>query len=165
MTSPQADSQDRPPQAVAPVHWKVVIDASDPLAQAEFWAAALGYLVEDHSVLIGGLLAAGALPEEQTVQVRGHHAFRDVAAVRHPEDPVQDGTGTGLGRRLLFLRVPEPKQGKNRLHLDLHPGPEAREAEVVRLTELGATFVRRVEEPQGTHVVMRDPEGNELCVA
>ena len=40
--------------------WKIVIDCADPHAQAAFWSAALGYTVEDNSVLIEQLLAAGA---------------------------------------------------------------------------------------------------------
>jgi hypothetical protein len=68
---------------------------------------------------------------------------------------------------LLLQRVPEPKQGKNRLHLDLHPddGP----ATVERLLALGASLVGEVQEEfladHGTRFqVMADPEGNELCV-
>jgi hypothetical protein len=40
----------------------------------------------------------------------------------------------GLGRRILFQAVPEAKQVKNRLHIDLHAGPEQRDAEVRRLS-------------------------------
>ena len=40
------------------LNWKVVIDCADPHAQAAFWAAALGYAVEDNSVLIDRLLNA-----------------------------------------------------------------------------------------------------------
>ncbi|MFC5799447.1 VOC family protein [Streptomyces formicae] len=36
------------------LHWKLVIDAADPLAQADFWAEALGYLSEDNSALGSG---------------------------------------------------------------------------------------------------------------
>lgn len=62
---------------------------------------------------------------------------------------------------LLFLRVPEGKAVKNRLHLDLRP--DDRDAEVARLESLGA---RRVDVGQGdvTWVVLADPEGNEFCV-
>ena len=63
------------------------------------------------------------------------------------------------GPNIWFLRVPEGKTAKNRMHFDLRaPGPVA--AEVVRLEELGATVVRRHE----GHTVMQDPEGNEFCV-
>ena len=63
---------------------------------------------------------------------------------------------------LLFIKVPEPKTSKNRLHLDLRP--EHQFTEVARLEGLGAT---RVDVGQGnnqTWVVMADPEGNEFCV-
>ena len=62
---------------------------------------------------------------------------------------------------LLFIKVPEPKTSKNRLHLDLRP--EHPFTEVARLERLGAT---RVDVGQGnnqTWVVMADPEGNEFC--
>ncbi|MEU9995978.1 VOC family protein [Streptomyces sp. NPDC048370] len=148
-----------------PLHWKVVIDTADPHAQAGFWAAALGYVDEDHSALIGRLLGAGAAPPELTVTLAdGRSAWRDLAAVRHPDDPFEEESGTGLGRRILFQRVPEAKTVKNRLHLDLHPGPEARDAEVTRLESLGASVLRRVSEWGMTWVVMTDPEGNEFCV-
>ncbi|MFK0172360.1 VOC family protein [Streptomyces sp. NPDC090306] len=153
-----------PSPAAAPLHWKLVIDAAAPHAQADFWAAALGYVVEDNSTLVGQLLEQGALPPAAAVEFHGRHAFRDLIAVRHPDDPYDEATGTGLGRRLLFQRVPEPKTAKNRLHLDLHVGAERRTAEVERLEALGAALVRHVREPAGEWVVMTDPEGNEFCV-
>ncbi|MGW6215314.1 VOC family protein [Streptomyces sp. NPDC055109] len=147
-----------------PVHWKLVIDAADPHAQADFWSAALGYTAEDNSALIEQLLGLGALPAEATVDFHGRAAFRDLIAVRHPDDPYDTERGTGLGRRILFQRVPEPKTGKNRLHLDLHPGKGRRDDEVERLRALGAAILRDVKEPSGAWVVMADPEGNEFCV-
>ncbi len=145
------------PALPAPVHWKLVIDAADPHAQADFWAAALHYEVEDNSALVQQLLELGALPAAATVDFHGRPAFRDLIAVRHPDDPYDKERGTGLGRRLLFQRVPEAKTVKNRLHLDLHPGEGRREAEVERLTALGASVLRRVAEQAGTWVVMTDP--------
>ncbi|MYU24287.1 VOC family protein [Streptomyces sp. SID8352] len=155
---------ENPAAAPAPLHYKIVIDAADPHAQADFWAAALHYTAEDHSRLIEGLLGAGAVPEEATVEIRGRRAWRDLAAVRHPDDPWQEGTGTGLGRRLLFQRVPEPKSGKNRLHLDLHSEPGRREEEIARLESLGASVLRRVAEQGGEWAHMLDPEGNDFCL-
>ncbi|WP_217237745.1 VOC family protein [Streptomyces sp. AC555_RSS877] len=151
-------------QTPSPVHWKLVIDAADPHAQADFWAAALNYLAEDNDALIQRLLEVGALPREATVEYHARLSFRDLVAVRHPDDPYQEDSGTGLGRRLLFQRVPEAKTVKNRLHLDLHPGEGRRAAEVERLTGLGASVLREVKEPGGEWVVMADPEGNEFCV-
>ncbi|MGA5081825.1 VOC family protein [Streptomyces griseoincarnatus] len=149
------------PTPATPVHWKVVVDAADPHAQADFWAAALHYVVEDNSPLIEKLLAAGAVPEALTVMSHGRRAWRDLAAVRHP---YEEESGTGRGRRLLFQRVPEEKTVKNRLHLDLHPGVDRRDEEPARLEGLGARVLRRVEEPSGSWVVMADPEGNEFCL-
>ncbi|MFE4357311.1 VOC family protein [Kitasatospora sp. NPDC056800] len=147
-----------------PLHWKLVIDCADPHRQAAFWAAALEYTPEDHGALITRLLAAGAVGPESLTEVDGHPAWRSLAAVRHPEDPFDPASDTGLGRRVLFQAVPEPRQGKNRLHLDVHPGPGEREATVARLTALGATTLRHVDEPGGAWTVMQDPEGNEFCV-
>ncbi|MGC9498300.1 VOC family protein [Streptomyces sp. WG7] len=148
----------------APLHFKIVVDATAPHAQADFWAAALHYEVEDNSALIEKLLGFGAVPAELTVESHGRRAWRDLAAVRHPDDPYQEESGTGLGRRLLFQRVPESKTGKNRIHLDLHSGEGSREEEVARLEALGASVLRQVKEPGGEWVVMADPEGNEFCV-
>ena len=63
----------------------------------------------------------------------------------------------------MFVKVPEPKIAKNRIHLDLMaPDPEA---EVDRLVKLGATWVADLDEYGHTWTVMADPEGNEFCVA
>jgi hypothetical protein len=146
------------------LHWKLVIDANDPHTQADFWSQALGYLVEDNSALIERLLRLGYVKVEETVEAHGRRAWRDLVAVRHPDDPYDEETGIGLGRRLLFQRVPEKKTGKNRLHLDLHTERGRRDDEVARLQSLGATALRRVKEPGGEWTVMADPEGNEYCV-
>ena len=60
--------------------------------------------------------------------------------------------------------VPEAKQVKNRVHLDLQVGEDRRDAEVERLVGLGATRIGAGS--QGPHhwIVLADPEGNELCV-
>lgn len=146
------------------LHWKLVIDAADPHAQAGFWAEALGYLVEDHSPLIEQLLEQGAVPPAITVEAHGRKAWRDLAAVRHPDDAYDVTSGAGQGRRLLFQRVPEKKTGKNRLHIDVHTEQGNRDAETARLEALGATAQRTVREQGGAWVVMTDPEGNEFCV-
>ena len=58
-----------------------------------------------------------------------------------------------------FVRVPEPKSAKNRLHFDLR-APGSVVEEVSRLQALGATVLREADDL----VVMQDPEGNEFCV-
>lgn len=145
--------------------WKLVVDADDPHRQAVFWADALEYQIEDNSALIEQLLSAGVVERSLCVEFQGRLFWRDAAAVRHPEDPYDPVSGTGLGRRLLFNRVPERKAGKNRLHIDVHAGHGRREATVARLREHGATLVRHVKEPAGEWSVLTDPEGNEFCVA
>ncbi|WP_030567169.1 VOC family protein [Streptomyces aureocirculatus] len=146
------------------LHWKLVIDARDPHAQAAFWGETLGYEVEDNSALIERLLGFGAVSEAETVDFRGRRSFRDLIAVRHPDDPYDEENGTGLGRRLLFQRVPETKSGKNRLHIDVHSTPGTRDEELARLEALGATALRHVEEAGTGWVVLADPEGNEFCL-
>ena len=73
---------------------------------------------------------------------------------------------TDPGRRwpdLLLQQVPEPKTGKNRMHLDVQVLDVHAEAE--RLTGLGATVVEPAHDDDGfLTVVLADPQGNEFCV-
>jgi hypothetical protein len=146
--------------------WKLVIDTEDAPALADFWAAALEYEVEDPSVLIGHLLAAGQIGEDAVTEHHGRRIFRGYAAIRHPDDPFDETSGVGRGRRLLFQDVPEGKTVKNRLHIDVHSGPGGVDKLAARLESLGATRLREVDKgPAGRWWVMRDPEGNEFCAA
>lgn len=122
--------------------WKLVIDSTNAPALADFWAAALDYEVEDPGTLIERLLAAGHIGEEAVIEHGGRRNFRGYAAIRHPEDPFDEISGIGRGRRLLFQDVPEGKSGKNRLHLDVHSQPGGLDKLVARLEDLGATRVR-----------------------
>jgi hypothetical protein len=71
----------------------------------------------------------------------------------------------GAGPNVLFCTVPEGKQVKNRLHLDLRPTDRTRDEEVDRLVGLGATLLDDRRRPDGTGwAVLTDPEGNEFCV-
>ncbi|MEU8778563.1 VOC family protein [Streptomyces sp. NPDC048606] len=81
----------------------------------------------------------------------------------HPGDP--EVTVTSAGANLLFIRVPEGKSVKNRVHFDLQPQDRGRDEEVERLLALGAKTVGDFRRPDGTGwVTMTDPEGNEFCV-
>ncbi|MGC9666870.1 VOC family protein [Planosporangium sp. 12N6] len=71
----------------------------------------------------------------------------------------ENGGGLAIG----LQRVPEPRAGKNRVHLDFHG--DDREAEVARLVGLGATVLGEHEVPGLRWTVLADPEGNEFCVA
>jgi predicted enzyme related to lactoylglutathione lyase len=66
---------------------------------------------------------------------------------------------------LLFLRVPEGKTAKNRIHFDLWPTSTKRDEQVARAAALGATVLDDRRQPDGKGwVVFADPEGNEFCV-
>jgi Glyoxalase-like domain len=82
----------------------------------------------------------------------------DEVVLEPPEGSQEDGVVPDL----LFLRVPEEKAAKNRLHLDLRPEDQA--AEVARLEALGARRADVGQGPDVSWVVMADPDGNEFCV-
>jgi hypothetical protein len=63
-----------------------------------------------------------------------------------------------------ICRVPEAKQIKNRLHLDLRADGTTFDAEADRLEALGAQRVDVGQGPDVTWVVFADPEGNEFCL-
>ncbi|MFB7345614.1 VOC family protein [Streptomyces hydrogenans] len=80
-----------------------------------------------------------------------------------PGDPEALVESEGAG--LLFIRVPESKAVKNRVHLDIQPQDRTRDEEVERLLALGATLVGDHRNPDGTGwATLADPEGNEFCV-
>ena len=139
---------------------QITLDCGDPAALATFWAEALGYRLQDPP--------DGFTSWPQALEAMGIPAERhnDASAVVDPE---------GSGPRLFFQRVPEGKQTKNRVHLDLRAAPglageermAALEAEAERLVAHGATRLERHEPdpPLGAgHIVMADPEGNEFCL-
>ncbi len=64
--------------------------------------------------------------------------------------------------KLAFQGVPDRAPGPNRVHLDL--GATDVDATVARLTALGATHVRTMEEDGLRWVTLADPEGNVFCV-
>ena len=137
--------------------FQVTIDCADPHPLADWWAEALGWQVEaQDEALIRRVVAAGQATEADTTTHRGALVWAVGAAITSP-DP---------GRpRVLFQRVPEAKAGKNRVHLDVRVGAEAREAEVARLLGMGATELWRSSQGPFTWATLADPEGNEFCVA
>lgn len=138
---------------------QVVFDAAEPRKVAAFWALALGYVPEPPPQGFASWEDFGrsiGMPEEQ---------FGDQAAIIDPE---------GAGFRLYIQRVPEGKTAKNRVHLDVRvASPDVRgeertrriEERVTRLIEAGASLAWRHSDARGSSVVLRDPEGNEFCVA
>jgi hypothetical protein len=140
--------------------WTLTFDCARPGVMAAFWGTALGYVEapppagfvswEDWFTRLG-------VPEDE---------WDDGAALSDPD---------GIAPNISFLKVPEGKVAKNRIHLDVQVGGGraepweirwARVTEAVeRLTAAGATVIQEVGQ-DGTpdHVVMADPEGNEFCV-
>jgi catechol 2,3-dioxygenase-like lactoylglutathione lyase family enzyme len=88
-----------------------------------------------------------------------------------PDDPNEPGHAECLimspDRRqlLLFITVPDAKQVKNRVHLDLRPVAGTREQEVERVLALGASHLADHRRPDGSGwITLADPEGNEFCI-
>jgi predicted enzyme related to lactoylglutathione lyase len=72
---------------------------------------------------------------------------------------------TGKSPELVLQKVPEPKRGKNRMHLDMFGDDIEREAR--RMESLGARRISKepVNGPTGDRwIVLADPDGNEFCV-
>lgn len=110
----------------------VAVDTQDPEQLARFWLAALGWELSTE-------------PQDDGED--------EIFAPSDRNDAV---------RRLLFLKVPETKKLKNRLHLDLRPDDQ--QAEIERLLTLGAAYADVRQSDAESLVVLADPEGNEFCV-
>lgn len=67
----------------------------------------------------------------------------------------------GIG--LAFQRVPEPKSGKNRVHVDF-VAPDIDEVRA-RVEELGGSLLFDRSSDDFRWLVLADPEGNEFCVS
>ena len=122
--------------------YSVVVNCTDVKAQARWWAKALDwrlfYESDDECVLIP--------------------AWVD-------DEWTQKTPWERIGPGMVFVPVPEGKQAKNRLHVDLAPHTtQDREAEIARLEALGARRVDVGQSPDATWTVLTDPEGNEFCV-
>jgi hypothetical protein len=134
---------------------QVVVDCRDPHALNRFWAELMEYEIEDHHDMIEQLIAAGQLSDDDTIVLDGRRAFTTAAACKD---------ASGAGPRMLFQQVPEGKQVKNRVHLDVRTGDD-RDAVVDRCIELGATKLWDGQQGPQTWVTMADIEGNEFCVS
>jgi hypothetical protein len=139
--------------------FQVTFDCADPDRLARFWAAALGYKLQDPPAGFASWpawLADQGIPEA---------LWNSRGALVDPD---------GHGPRIFFQQVPEPKTVKARVHLDVNVGGghdtalEERkrrvDAEAERLVGLGATRRHPTQERGEYWVVMQDPEGNEFCL-
>jgi hypothetical protein len=108
------------------------VDTTDPAPIARWWADALGWRITFES--------------------------DDEWVIEPPAGSPEDGVAPDI----VFLKVPETKRVKNRLHLDLRPDDQA--AELARLLELGASRVDVGQSGDESWVVLADPDGNEFCI-
>ena len=137
--------------------FQVTFDAQHAPTLAAFWALAL----DDY---------------EYQPPPPGFETWDEFAdSIEIPEDEREDIAAivdtTGVGPRILFLKVPESKTSKNRVHLDVVASSpddpnhaDHVNAKVAQLLEAGATETARHDQYGSEWVVMRDPEGNEFCV-
>jgi len=146
------------------VTYQITVDCADPQRLVDFWSVALGYVPAPPLAGFDSWTAYWrhvGVPEEELADALG-------------DDRIVDPDGRAP--MIWFQQVPEPKAGKNRLHLDLKVGggrdvPLAERrgrvrAEAERLQRAGATLLGLHETEGVDHVfaAMRDPEGNEFCV-
>ena len=110
----------------------IVVDCVDPGPLARWWADLLGWRITFEE------------PDEVVLE------------------PPEGASEAGRTPEILFGRVPETKQIKNRLHFDFRPDDKARE--VARAEALGARRVDVGQSDTVTWVVLADPEGNEFCI-
>ncbi len=117
----------------------LVVDCRDPEVLADFWCAVLGYRRMDPE------------PGDEV----------EIAAAPPSADALR---AAPVPPAILFIRVPEDKAVKNRLHVDVTPIDASQAEEVERLLALGARHADVGQGPDVRWVVMADPEGNEFCV-
>ena len=139
---------------------QVTFDCYDPRKLATFYAEAMHYKFED--------APAGFKSVEEWLKARGvpEAEWNDGRAIVDPER---------RRPRIWFHKMDTPKPGKNRLHLDLFVGVDAKaklaerkaavDPEVQRLLKLGATIDEAVADGDYYFVTCLDPEGNEFDVA
>ncbi len=111
----------------------VTFDCDDALQLAEFWSAVL----------------------DRPIDRAEPAASEFFARITAGDDSAEAPT-------LMFIKVPEAKTTKNRVHLDLASGNRA--AEVERLLALGATHIHDKAEWGIEWTTLADPEGNEFCI-
>ncbi len=128
---------------------QVTFDAASPRELGGFWRVALNYVEQPPP--------AGFDDWDDALDAMGVDRS-DPDGAYAIVDP--DGTGP----RIFFLRVPETKSAKNRVHLDVAVAPQDLLARAAELVALGARVLAQYDKPEGRWVTMLDPEGNEFCL-
>lgn len=112
----------------------ITIDCEDAVILSGFWGGVLGEAVDPDE--------SGAGPFFQSIG---------------RSNPTRSGIV------MMFIKVPEGKTAKNRMHLDL--STDDRAVETKRLLALGASVVHEKEEWGVQWTTLSDPEGNEFCIS
>jgi hypothetical protein len=138
---------------------QLVLDANNVHQQAEWWANALGWVVEyPDEAFLQSLEEKGLLQPDAVIEYQGRRVFRTGSAI-HQE---RDGQRTGV--RIYIRGVRAEKSARNRIHWDVNARPEPIDTVVDRLVELGAQKIGEHFQGPNRSVQMLDPEGNEFCV-
>nr|WP_291819744.1 VOC family protein [Candidatus Microthrix sp.] len=117
---------------------QIVIDATDLLAQARFWAEALHYEVENTTDLINRVIEAGLATRDIIHEDDGRLYWNDLVGVGDPG---------GTGPRLLFQRNPAPRPTRTGCTSTKRRRRAPRDDEVERLRQLGAEVLYEIDEP------------------
>ncbi len=128
---------------------QLTFDAAHPRALGAFWCLVLGYVEQPPPP--GYDTWEDALDAFGIDRSDPDRAF----AIVDPQ---------GVGPRVFFLKVPEGKTAKHRVHLDVSVEPDERAAMARELVTAGATYVASFDEPEGAWITLLDPEGNEFCL-
>ena len=110
----------------------ITIDSEDLQLVSNFWSEVLGWRIT--------------------------HTSEDEIVIEPPiGSPLEN-----IAPDILFIKVPNSKKTKNRMHFDLRPDDQL--TEVARVEHLGATKVDIGQGDEVPWIVMSDPEGNEFCI-
>ena len=113
---------------------QITMKAHDDAALGRFWAQALGWEISSEGPGVTNLEPQGFV-------------YPDPVAVC-----------------IDLVASTEPKTAKNRVHVDVSTPEEKKQAEVERLTALGARLLWVTSDRGPTTYTMQDPEGNEFCL-
>ena len=112
----------------------IVVDSLDPRRLADFYCQVLGHEVVEQE-------------DDGWIEIAPPGA--------PPKGPAPS---------LLFLAVPDPTPGKNRLHLDVNATDRDQAGELARLLALGAIPADVGQTGEESWQVLADPEGNVFCL-
>lgn len=123
--------------------YTIVVDSENPVELAHWWAQTLDYQIvfeaDDEVVIVPKSMSTAPIVD------------------------LEEWLRTGQG--LVFVSVPEKKERKNRLHIDLAPHTsQDRDAEIAALIDRGARYADVGQDDSVPWTVLADPEGNEFCV-